>query len=147
MFAGNNFGVGTKGGVEIVAHTLRDFVAHHTGEGLAALKVDFRNAFNCVDRSVFLAAVHHDFPGLFPWVEWCCGQHSILQYNHEDIVSSAASNKATPLLSLALRPIVEQIRAHLISMTIVGHPQLLPAAWDIIRLQGSEAGPNVSGFG
>ena len=53
MFAGNNFGVGTKGGVEIIAHTLRDFVTNHTGEGLAALKVDFKNAFNCVDRSVF----------------------------------------------------------------------------------------------
>ena len=49
FFKGINFGVGTKGGVEIIAHTLRDFVAHHTGEGLAALKIDFKNAFNCVD--------------------------------------------------------------------------------------------------
>ena len=47
-FAGKNFGVGCPGGVEVLAHTLRDFVNHHTGEGLAALKVDFRNAFNCV---------------------------------------------------------------------------------------------------
>jgi len=54
LFAGKNFGVGCPGGVEVVAHTLRDFVSHHTGEGLAALKVDFRNAFNCFDRSSFL---------------------------------------------------------------------------------------------
>ena len=46
-----NFGVGCPGGVEVVAHTLRDFVNNHTGEGLAALKVDFRNAFNCVETA------------------------------------------------------------------------------------------------
>ena len=64
-FEGRNFGVGCPGGVEVVAHTLRDFVNNHTGEGLAALKVDFRNAFNCVDRSCFLSSVHHSFPGLY----------------------------------------------------------------------------------
>ena len=59
FFAGKNFGVGCKGGVEVVSHTLRDFVSNHTGQGLAALKIDFRNAFNCVDRSAFLSSVHH----------------------------------------------------------------------------------------
>ena len=72
-FAGKNFGVGCKGGVEVVAHTLRDFRTHHTGKGLAALKVDFRNAFNCVDCSAFLSSVHQSFPGMYAWTEWCYG--------------------------------------------------------------------------
>ena len=73
LFAGKNFGVGCKGGVEVVSHTLRDFVSHNTGKGLAALKIDFRNAFNCVDRSAFLSSVHQSFPGLYAWTEWCYG--------------------------------------------------------------------------
>src|ERR1700743_3602458 len=110
-----NFGVGTKGGVEIVAHTLRDFVAHHTTEGLAALKIDFRNAFNCVDRSCFLKAVHQDFPGLYSWIEWCYGTPSVLLCNHcDEIVSSCGVQQGDPLgpllFSLALQPIVEKIK-------------------------------------
>jgi hypothetical protein len=62
----------------VVAHTLRDFVSNHTGEGLAALKVDFKNAFNCVDRSSFLASIHSSLPGLYPWVEWCYSEPSVL---------------------------------------------------------------------
>jgi len=87
LFAGKNFGVGCPGGVEVVAHTLRDFVSHHTGEGLAALKVDFRNAFNCVDRSSFLSFVHNTSSGMYPWVDWCYG----LLYNHSDVILSSCS--------------------------------------------------------
>ena len=78
-FEGKNFGVGCR--VEVVAHTLRDFVNNHTGEGLAALKVDFRNAFNCVDRSCFLSSVHQSFPGLYDWVDWCYSSPSVLLEN------------------------------------------------------------------
>ena len=152
-FAGSNFGVGTKGGVEIVAHTLRDFVAHHTGEGLAILKVDFRNAFNCVDRSSFLSAIHRDFPGLYSWIEWCYGSPSLLLYNHADIIlSSCGVQQGDPLgpllFSLALQPIVEEIQAlnprlnlwYLDDGVIVGSPQLLQQVWDIIRLKGPALG-------
>jgi len=106
MFAGSNFGVGCPGGVEVVAHTLRDFVSHHKGKGLAALKIDFKNAFNCVDRSCFLASVHQHFPGLFPWTEWCYGSPSSLLYNHSDVIISSCVQQGDlgPLLfSLALQ--------------------------------------------
>jgi hypothetical protein len=120
---------------------------------LAALKVDFRNAFNCVDRSAFLSAVHRDFPGLFPWVEWCYGQYTFLQYNHSDVIESSCGvqqgDPLGPLLfSLVLRPIVEQIRDlnprlnlwYLDDGVIVGPPSLLQLVWDIIRLKGPDVG-------
>ena len=153
FFKGVNFGVGTKGGVEIIAHTLRDFVAHHTGEGLAALKIDFKNAFNCVDRSTFLSAVHREFPGLYRWVEWCYGDPSVLLYNHTDVIlSSCGVQQGDPLgpmlFSLALRPIVEEIKTlnprlnlwYLDDGVIIGSPSLLQTVWDIIRLKGPKCG-------
>ena len=45
-FAGRNFGVGCPGGVEVVAHSLRDCLQKHRGSKLGLLKIDFKNAFN-----------------------------------------------------------------------------------------------------
>ena len=158
-FEGKIFGVGCPGGVEVVAHTLRDFVNNHTGEGLAALKVDFRNAFNCVDRSCFLSSVHHSFPGLYDWVEWCYSSPSILLYNHSNIISSSCGvqqgDPLGPLLfSLVLAPIIEEIKAlgprlnlwYLDDGVIVGPPSLLQQAWDIIVTKGPGFGlfPNAA---
>ena len=99
LFSGKNFGVGCKGGVEVVAHTLRDFVSTHSGKGLAALKIDFRNAFNCVDRSAFLSSVHTSFPGMYAWTEWCYGAPSVLLSNHDEVlVSSSGVQQGDPLV-------------------------------------------------
>ena len=35
------------------------------------LKLDFSNAFNCIDRGVFLREVRGRLPALSKWVEWC----------------------------------------------------------------------------
>ena len=134
----------------MVAHTLRDLVSNHTGEGLAALKVDFKNAFNCVDRSSFLASVHSSLPGLYPWVEWCYSEPSVLLYNHSEVISSSCGvqqgDPLGPLLfSLALLPIVEEIQAlsprlnlwYLDAGVIIGPPpEILQKVWDIIRSRG-----------
>src|SRR4051812_28527021 len=128
-------------------HTLRDFVSNHSGKGLAALKIDFRNAFNCVDRSAFLSSVHRSFPGLYAWTEWCYGSPTVLLYNHADIIiSSCGVQQGDPLgpflFSLVLAPIIEEIQAlspdlnlwYLDDGVIVGPPELLQNAWDIINL-------------
>jgi len=64
VFKGRNFGVGCPGGVEVVAHSLRDCLSSSRGSGQALLKIDFKNAFNSVDRSSFLARVAEVFPRL-----------------------------------------------------------------------------------
>ena len=126
---------------------------------MAALKVDFKNAFNCVDRSSFLASVHSSLPGLYPWVEWCYSEPSVLLYNHSDIISSSCGvqqgDPLGPLLfSLALLPIVEEIQAlsprlnlwYLDDGVIVAPPEILQKAWDIIRSRGPSIGlfPNAT---
>ncbi len=53
-FAGKNYGVGCKGGVEVVAHSLRDSLTKSKGSKMGLLKIDFKNAFNMVSRNHFM---------------------------------------------------------------------------------------------
>jgi len=47
-FWSKNFGVGCPGGVEVVAHSLRNVLDGPAGPTDALLKIDFRNAFNMI---------------------------------------------------------------------------------------------------
>jgi hypothetical protein len=55
-FKGKNYGVGCRGGVEVVAHSLRDTLLKHKSSDMALLKIDFKNAFNLMDRNTFVQA-------------------------------------------------------------------------------------------
>ena len=56
--------MGCPGGVEVVAHSLRDCLNEHKGSKLALFKIDFRNAFNEVKRSHFVKAASEMFPAM-----------------------------------------------------------------------------------
>ena len=70
-FEGQNYGVGCPGGVEVVAHSLRDALLRHKDSDLALLKIDFKNAFNLVERDKFIKAASARFPALEAWTRWC----------------------------------------------------------------------------
>ena len=75
VFRGKNFGVGCPGGVEVVAHSLRDVLSKHKNSpDLALLKIDFKNAFNLMDRNVSSVPLPSYFPGLERWTRWCYTQ-------------------------------------------------------------------------
>jgi hypothetical protein len=111
VFRNNNFGVGCPGGVEVVAHSLRNVLEGRVFHDEALLKIDFRNAFNLIDRSAFTRAACEKFPGLSQWTQWCYGTPSILLYDHERVIDSTSGvQQATPW-------------AHYISVVA------LPASW------------------
>jgi hypothetical protein len=89
-FHGKNFGVGCPGGVEVVAHSLRDVMRRHAQSELALLKIDFSNAFNRVDRQVFMRATVKEFPALANWTNWCYSQKSLLLYDHREVIESSS---------------------------------------------------------
>ena len=62
VFKRKNYGVGCPGGIEVVAHSLRDVLGRYADSRMALLKIDFRNAFNRVDRATFM----HASCGMFP---------------------------------------------------------------------------------
>ena len=88
-FEGKNYGVGCRGGVEVVAHSLRDVLERHKESGLALLKIDFRNAFNLMERNAFVTASSAMFPGLERWTRWCYSQPPLLVYDHSRVFESS----------------------------------------------------------
>ena len=89
-FKGRNYGVGCPGGVEVVAHSLRDTLQKHKSSKLDLLKIDFRNAFNEVKREHFMKCVSEMFPAMSNWTQWCYGDGTMLLYDHEFIIESLA---------------------------------------------------------
>ena len=91
------------GGVEVVAHSLRDSLKAHHGSNLGLLKIDFRNAFNEIKHSYFVKAACEMFPAMSSWIEWRYDKPSMLFYDHEHIIESCAgaarrSTRTTVLL-------------------------------------------------
>ena len=76
-------------------------------------KIDFTNAFNCVNRQAFLEQCRHKFPGLSRWAEWCYAQPSRLYFGADIISSERGVQQGDPLgplfFSLALQPLLFQL--------------------------------------
>ena len=67
-------GVSVSSGIEAIAHGTRRLVAENGHKADRAIAcIDFRNAFNCVDRNRMLAAVCRRAPHLRPWAVSCYG--------------------------------------------------------------------------
>ena len=93
-FKSKNFGVGCPGGVEAVAHSLRDVLQKHRNSNLALLKIDFKNAFNLLSRDAFVCAASNMFPGL----ERCYSQPPLLIYDHSrEFWSQSGVQQGDPL--------------------------------------------------
>jgi hypothetical protein len=152
-FKGRNYGVGCPGGVEVVAHSLRDTLAAHAGSDLALLKIDFKNAFNLVDREAFMRTSCAVLPGLSNWTNWCYEAPSVLLYDHKHIMwSKAGVQQGDPLGPLyfcfGLAPLVEEIaklgpvyqKWYMDDGGIVGSVDLLLKVWDILKVKGPALG-------
>jgi len=153
FFQGKNYGVGCPGGVEVVAHSLRDVLRRHARSDLALLKIDFRNAFNLVDRRSFMHAACEELPGLANWTNWCYEGESVLLYDHKEVIASSSGvQQGDPLGPLyfcfALAPLVEEIaklgpvyqKWYMDDGGIVATVPVLQQVWDILRLKGPSIG-------
>ena len=159
-----NFGVGCPGGVEIVAHSLRDVLHKHKDSNLALLKIDFKNAFNLMDRDAFVKATSAYFPALERWTRWCYEKPPLLVYNHESqFVSETGVQQGDPLGPLyfccGLQSLVDEIsklnpvyqKWYMDDGGIIGTRATVLDAWEILKKKGPEIGlvlnPNKCGLG
>ena len=113
-FFPQQIGVGQPLGTEIGLETARQWCSrHHDSPSSVFVKVDFTNAFNCVNRQAFLEQCRHHFPGLSRWAEWCYGQPSNLYFGAHTLISERGVQQGDPLgpmfFSLALQPLLLQL--------------------------------------
>jgi len=152
-FWNKNFGVGCPGGVEVVAHSLRNLLEGPSGANEALLKIDFRNAFNLIDRNAFVQAACTTFPGLSQWTQWCYGTPSILLYGHEQVISSSRGvQQGDPLGPLyfccGIAGLVEKIQHfgprynkwYMDDGGIVGTADQLVAIWEMLLVESPKLG-------
>ena len=152
-FAGRNYGVGCKGGVEVVAKGVSDTLNKFKNSKYGLLQIDFRNAFNEVSRDHFVKATCSMFPAMSSWTNWCSDEPSMLLYDHPHIIESQAGvQQGDPLGPLyfccGIMALVNEIQAlnpvynkwYMDDGGIVGDVELLTKAWNLIKSRGPERG-------
>jgi hypothetical protein len=106
----HQLGVATKPGCEAAIHTTRTFVNNDQNRGKVLLKLDFKNAFNSVERDCILKEVQCHTPLLYPYLYQCYRNPSTLFFGNHLISSSVGAQQGDPcgpmIFSLAIQPII-----------------------------------------
>ena len=115
---------------------------------MALLKIDFKNAFNLMDRNTFVRASSAMFPGLERWTRWL---HAV-SFAHLVFESSCGVQQGDPLGPLyfccGLQSIIDRIAAldptyqkwYMDDGGIVGSQDLLLKVWEILKTDGPPLG-------
>ena len=116
-------GVAVPGGAEKAIHTVRAWVRRHKDSTDKVLvKLDFTNAFNCVDRGVVLEQACAHFPALARFATWCYQQPSRLKFGSSSLLSSAGVQQGDPLgpllFAAALQPVAADLRQAPLDMAL-----------------------------
>ena len=116
LLAPLQLGCGTPMGCEAMVHAARQFV-HNLIPGQMLLKLDFKNAFNCLRRDKMLMTVRESIPKLFRFVHSVYAQTSSLFCTDQVFESSEGVQQGDPLgpmlFCLTIHPMVEKLRSEL----------------------------------
>lgn len=111
------FGFATKSGCEVVLHGTRTFLKLNSKTRKILLKIDFKNAFNSIERDEMLKSVKEKTPALFPFLWQCYSSDSFLFYGDKVIMSQVGAQQGDPLgpmaFSLTIHPIIETLASEL----------------------------------
>ena len=83
----HQLGFGVSQGAECAVHAAR-FFANNLGPHQALVKVDFRNAFNCVRRDKVMAAIEEFLPSLLPFIHSAHSSSLKLFWEDAEVISA-----------------------------------------------------------
>jgi hypothetical protein len=92
----HQLGVATKLECEAAIHTSRTFVNNDQNRGKVVLKLDFKNAFNSVERDCILKEVQCHTSLLYPYLYQCYRNPSTLFFGNHLISSSVGAHQGDP---------------------------------------------------
>lgn len=111
-------GFGIKGGCEAIIHAVRTFL-NFNEENLAniLLKIDFKNAFNSIERDDMLNQIKEHTPKLYPFLWQCYASASHLFFGIDTIPSLIGCQQGDPcgplVFCLAIHSIIKSVNTEL----------------------------------
>jgi len=123
MLLPTQFGVGSSGGVEPMIRAIQQTVDRAPGYTFTQLtSLDFKNAFNTLDRLELASGLRRFAPGLYRAAKWAYGRSTDLvltgqQAQQHLLISSQGVRQGDPFgplfFSLGIRTLLDQLSAHL----------------------------------
>ena len=158
-FSPHQVGVAIKGGAEAITHAV-SAVLDKFGKDInyGMLKVDFKNAFNLVNRGVMMEEVRKIFPGISKWVEFCYGCQPTLFWEGRKLSSCDGVQQGDPLgpflFALVEQKLVNKISAEVPELALnqwylddgdlIGKTEHLVKAFKVISENAPELGLHLS---
>ena len=109
-FAPKQMGVAVSGGCEAAVHATRRYLAELPQDHVV-VKLDFTNAFNCLDRSHMLQRVAEEVPEIYKFCHLAYDRPSTLQFGDYTILSQVGAQQGDPLggllFCLEIHPLLE----------------------------------------
>ena len=148
-------GVGHSSSAEAILHATQAVVdAHGQEDNVVMFKVDFKNAFNLVNRNIMFGVVKEHFPELLPWVEFCYAGAAHLTFGSHLLSSATGVQQGDPLgpllFSLVLQRLICTIKKEVPDLLVnvwylddgvlIGSPGEVRKAYDILVQQGPDMG-------
>ena len=148
LLSPHQLGFGIAGGTEAAVHASRVYLNNLTPDK-AMVKVDFRNAFNTIQRDKMIGAVREHIPDLLPFIHSAYSSPSILLWNDVQVHSAEEIQQGDPigpmLFSLTIHDLVSSLTSefsvfYLDDGTIGGNLDDITADLKRIEEQGQDLG-------
>ena len=112
----NQLGYASKGGSEAAAHAARHYLNSNL-KNKVFLKLDIKNAFNCINRDIILQKVKENIPSLYNLMWQAYSRPSHLFYRNEILSSATGIQQGDPggpaLFSLGLDHIIKKLKCEI----------------------------------
>jgi hypothetical protein len=142
-----------KGGCEAAVHACRSYVRRNKKSKKIILKIDFKNAFNCVERDILLLRIKEKAPSIYAFMWQCYSSTSSLFFGNEQISSEVGAQQGDPCgpmaFSLCIHPIIEMLLSefnvwYLDDGTLGGDPEIVLNDFKILVQECKKIGLEVN---